>query len=221
MSPSDKPLVWLRGEVKTPPFSAAARVEAGGLLRRLQRASGWVCRTRGRCRRCHELRIGDAGKIWRVVYRLDGDAVVIAEYFKRRRSRRRRESFRSAVAGWPCTTLPREETEMDARKRKRLEAAGWRVGSAAEFLGLSAEEAALVETRLAVSGALRQRRERQGVTQAALAKRLRSSQSRVAKMEAGDPSISLDLLLRAFFATGATKRDLARVLTSRRRPVAA
>ena len=110
---------------------------------------------------------------------------------------------------------------MDARKRKRLEAAGWRVGSAADFLGLSAEEAALVETRLAVSGALRQRRERLGVTQAALAKRLRSSQSRVAKMEAGDPSISLDLLLRAFFATGATKRDLARVLTSRRRPAAA
>lgn len=110
---------------------------------------------------------------------------------------------------------------MDARKRKQLEAAGWRVGSAADLLALSAEEAALVEMRLAVSSALRQRRQRQGVTQAALAKKLRSSQSRVAKMEAGDPSISLDLLLRAFFATGATKRDLARVLTSRRRPVAA
>ena len=110
---------------------------------------------------------------------------------------------------------------MDARKRKQLEAAGWRVGSAADFLALSAEEAALVEMRLAVSSALRQRRQRQGVTQAALAKKLRSSQSRVAKMEAGDPSISLDLLLRAFFATGATKRDLARVLTSRRRPAAA
>jgi predicted transcriptional regulator len=60
-----------------------------------------------------------------------------------------------------------------------------------------------------------------GVTQVALAKKLRSSQSRIAKMEAGDPSISLDLLLRAFFATGATKRDLARVLTSRRRAAAA
>ena len=110
---------------------------------------------------------------------------------------------------------------MDARKRKKLEAAGWHVGSAADFLVLSAEEAALVETRLAVSSALRQRRQRQGVTQATLARKLRSSQSRVAKMEAGDPSISLDLLLRAFFATGATKRDLARVLTSRRRPDAA
>ena len=110
---------------------------------------------------------------------------------------------------------------MDARKRKRLAAAGWRSGSAAEFLELSAEEAALVETRLAVSRALRARRQELGVTQAALAKKLHSSQSRVAKMETGDPSISLDLLLRGFFATGATKRDLARVLTSRRRSAAA
>ena len=110
---------------------------------------------------------------------------------------------------------------MDAKKRKRLEAAGWRTGTAADFLELSAEESALVETRLAVSSALRERRQQQGVTQAALAKKLRSSQSRVAKMEAADPSISLDLLLRAFFATGATKRDLAKVLTSRRRAAAA
>jgi len=110
---------------------------------------------------------------------------------------------------------------MDAKKRKRLEAAGWKTGSAADFLELTAEEAALVEMRLAVSGALRVRRQRQGVTQAALAKKLHSSQSRVAKMEAADPSISLDLLLRAFFATGATKRDLARVLIARRRAAAA
>ncbi len=110
---------------------------------------------------------------------------------------------------------------MDAKKRKRIEAAGWQVGTAADFLALSAEEVALVETRLAVSRALRARREQQGVTQAALAKKLRSSQSRVAKMEAADPSISLDLLLRAFFATGATKRDLAKILTARRPAVAA
>ena len=110
---------------------------------------------------------------------------------------------------------------MDAKKRKRLEAAGWKMGNAADFLALSAEEAALVDTRLAVSAALRVRRRQQGVTQGALAKKLRSSQSRVAKMEAADPSISLDLLLRAFFATGATKRDLARVLTSPRRSAAA
>lgn len=117
--------------------------------------------------------------------------------------------------------LQRELTDMDAKKRKRLAAAGWKTGTAADFLELSAEEAALVETRLAVSRALRTRRQERGVTQAALAKKLHSSQSRIAKMEAGDPRISLDLLLRAFFATGATKRDLARVLTSRRRAAAA
>ena len=110
---------------------------------------------------------------------------------------------------------------MDAKKRKRLEAAGWRSGTAADFLELSPAESALVEMRLAVSAALRQRRTREGMTQAELAEKLRSSQSRVAKMEAADPSISLDLLLRAFFSTGATKRDLAKVLMSRRRPAAA
>src|SRR5688572_23996687 len=136
-------------------------------------------------------------------------------YFGRRRSRRQCECFGIAAGGSPSTTRQEGKTRMDAKKRKRLETAGWRVGSTADFLELSAEETALVETRLAVSEALRQRRQEQGVTQAALAKKLRSSQSRVAKMEAGDPSVSLDLLLRAFFATGATKRDLARVLTSR------
>lgn len=110
---------------------------------------------------------------------------------------------------------------MDARKRKRLEAAGWRTGNASDFLGLSTEEAALVDMRLAVSHSLRERREAMGLTQAALAKKLASSQSRVAKMEAADSSVSLDLLMRAFFATGATKKDLARILTTRRRRSAA
>ena len=104
---------------------------------------------------------------------------------------------------------------MDAKKRKRLETAGWRLGSAADFLQLSTEEAALVETRLAVSGALRERRQRQGVTQAALAKKLRSSQSRVAKMEAGDPSVSLDLLIRALLAAGASRREVGQALARR------
>ncbi|MBK6487223.1 MAG: helix-turn-helix transcriptional regulator [Gemmatimonadetes bacterium] len=110
---------------------------------------------------------------------------------------------------------------MDAHKKKRLEAAGWSAGSAADFLGLSAEETALVETRLAVSAALRDRRVDAGLTQGALAKRLKSSQSRVAKMEAADASVSLDLLLRAYFATGATKHDLAKILMTRKRRAAA
>lgn len=87
MSTTDKPLVWLRGEVKTPPFSAAARVEAGALLRRLQHGEKL---TMPHSRpmpsmgaRYHELRIVDAGKTWRLVYRLDADAVIIADVFQK------------------------------------------------------------------------------------------------------------------------------------------
>lgn len=104
---------------------------------------------------------------------------------------------------------------MDAVKRKRLEAAGWSVGSATDFLELSSEEAAFVELKLRLSESLRRRRQSKKLSQAALAKKLKSSQSRVAKMEAGDPSVSLDLLIRALLAVGATRNDLARVLGSR------
>jgi len=101
---------------------------------------------------------------------------------------------------------------MNKTKRAKLEAQGWRVGAAADFLNLSPEEAAFVETKLALSNSLRARRAEQRVTQTALAKRLRSSQSRVAKMEAADPSVSVDLLLRALYALGATPRDVAKAL---------
>ena len=85
---ADKPLVWLHGEVRSPPFSAAARLEAGVLLRRLQRGEGLglphsrPMPTIGR--RCHELRIPDQRVTWRVVYRLDPDAVVIGEVFAKK-----------------------------------------------------------------------------------------------------------------------------------------
>ena len=103
---------------------------------------------------------------------------------------------------------------MDTAKRARLEAAGFKVGSVEEFLGLTAEESALIEVRLALSAALKRRRQSQELTQAALAKRLQSSQSRVAKMEAGDPSVSIDLLLRALLATGATREELGKVIAA-------
>src|SRR5262245_36660875 len=108
---------------------------------------------------------------------------------------------------------------MNKTKRGRLEARGWRVGSVKDFLGLSPEEAALVETRLALSKALRSRRVAQGLTQGELARRLNSSQSRVAKMEAGDRSVSVDLVVRALFSLGAKPRDVGRAL--QRRSVAA
>lgn len=87
----DKPLVWLHGEVKTPPFSAQARIEAGVLLRRLQRGER-LALPHSRPMpmlgaRCHELRIVDAGVTWRIVYRLDPDAVVVAGLFSKKTGR--------------------------------------------------------------------------------------------------------------------------------------
>jgi phage-related protein len=91
MSPHDKPLAWLHGEVKSPPFSAAARLEAGVLLRRLQQGAGLeMPQSRPMPSigpRCHELRIPDAGVTWRIVYRIDPDAIVIVEVFAKKTAR--------------------------------------------------------------------------------------------------------------------------------------
>jgi ribosome-binding protein aMBF1 (putative translation factor) len=92
---------------------------------------------------------------------------------------------------------------MRERKRERLEAKGWRFGTAQEFLGLSAEESAYVELR----------RQKRNLSQTELARMVHSSQSRVAKMEGGDPSVSLDLLIRSLLALGASARDLARAIS--------
>lgn len=102
---------------------------------------------------------------------------------------------------------------MDKTKRAKLKAHGWTFGSTEGFLGLSAQEAALVEVRLALSASLRRWRTRRGLSQTELARRLKSSQSRVAKMEAGDTTVSVDLLMRSLIAMGATPKDLARALT--------
>jgi predicted XRE-type DNA-binding protein len=110
---------------------------------------------------------------------------------------------------------------MEKRKQRKLKARGWRVGSAAEFLALTAEEAALVEVKLRLSQALRERRTTLHLSQVAVAKRLGSSQSRVAKMEAGDRTVSIDLLMKALVALGATPRDVGRALQRRSSKVAA
>ncbi len=99
---------------------------------------------------------------------------------------------------------------MNSAKRKRLEQAGWVVGSASEFLGLDREEARFLEMKLALAGAVREVREKHGLTQLALATRLKSSQSRVAKMEAGDRSVSLDLLVRSLLSVGASPAEIAK-----------
>jgi len=101
---------------------------------------------------------------------------------------------------------------MKKGKREKLKAAGWAVGSVQDFLGLSDAEAALIEVKLALSRTLRDRRQRRGVSQVELAKRLGSSQSRVAKMEAGDPSVSMDLLVRSLLVLGASSADLTKAI---------
>jgi DNA-binding XRE family transcriptional regulator len=101
---------------------------------------------------------------------------------------------------------------MDTAKRQRLQAAGWTIGTAEKFLGLSPEETAFIEMKLALSKAIKQNRLSQQMTQYELAQRIKSSQSRVAKIEAGDPSASLDLLIRTLLTFGATRQDIAEVI---------
>ena len=100
-------------------------------------------------------------------------------------------------------------------KRRRLEAKGWKFGSAQEFLRLSAEEAAYIDLKARLAIGLRERRRRRSLTQADLAHRLQSSQSRIAKMEAGDPSVSLDLLVRSLLVLGTSRRELSRIISAR------
>jgi ribosome-binding protein aMBF1 (putative translation factor) len=109
---------------------------------------------------------------------------------------------------------------MRKAKKERLERKGWKVGTVQEFLGLSDEEAAYVELRLRLAATLRKRRQQKRLSQTQLAKRINSSQSRVAKMEAGDPSVSLDLLIRSLLALGASSRDLARAISAASLPKA-
>jgi ribosome-binding protein aMBF1 (putative translation factor) len=99
---------------------------------------------------------------------------------------------------------------MSTTKLRRLQSAGWKTGGARDFLELSDEETMLVELKLALTDAVRQSRQKRGLSQIDLAQRMGSSQSRVAKMEAGDPSVSLDLIVRAFFASGGTRQELRR-----------
>jgi phage-related protein len=87
MDENDKPLIWLHGEIKTPPFSQEARIETGILLRRLQQGESLgMPHSKPMSsieKHCHELRIRDADKNWRIIYRVDDDAVVILEVFNK------------------------------------------------------------------------------------------------------------------------------------------
>ena len=102
---------------------------------------------------------------------------------------------------------------MKSIKRIELEERGWKFGDASEFLRLSAEEQALLDLKVALGRELKSSRKQHKWTQAYFANVVKSSQSRVARMEAGDPSVSLDLLVKSLLATGATCKDLAKAIS--------
>jgi DNA-binding XRE family transcriptional regulator len=102
---------------------------------------------------------------------------------------------------------------MELTKRQNLEAADWKVGTTTDFLQLSPVEVEIIEIRLSLSKSLKQLRKDKQLSQQELAKDINSSQSRVAKMEAGDPSVSIDLLIRSLLTLGADRKDIASAIS--------
>ncbi|MFT4816874.1 MAG: putative XRE-type DNA-binding protein [Pseudohongiellaceae bacterium] len=102
---------------------------------------------------------------------------------------------------------------MKAAKRKTLESKGWKIGSVEDFLDLSSEEVAYIEMKHALSNSLKERRVKEKLSQVEVAKIFKTSQSRVAKMEAGDPSVSIDLLVKSLLALGASPKELAKAIS--------
>jgi len=97
---------------------------------------------------------------------------------------------------------------MKTNKLERIKAAGWEIGNAGDFLQLNDEESRLLALKLSLISAVKKSRIKRKLSQIDLAKRMKSSQSRIAKIEAGDSSVSLDLIVRALIASGATTRDI-------------
>jgi ribosome-binding protein aMBF1 (putative translation factor) len=104
---------------------------------------------------------------------------------------------------------------MDEQKRKRLETSGWAVGDASDFLGLTSAEAELVELKVKLALFVKEQRKISNLSQDALANLMGSSQSRIAKIESGDPSVSLDLIFRALLTSGVTRQELAKVISGK------
>jgi len=109
---------------------------------------------------------------------------------------------------------------MRPNKKKKLEAAGWRVGNTKDFLGLSTHEEKYIELKLALAKKFRALRIKRHLGQTQVAELIESSQSRVAKMESGDSSVSVDRIIRAFFAIGGTASDLGRTISKSHQPSA-
>ena len=103
---------------------------------------------------------------------------------------------------------------MRANKQKKLEAQGWKVGSASDFLELTPEEETYIELKLALCNSFKQLRVKKHLSQTEVAKMIKSSQSRVAKIEAGDPTVSIDLVIKSLLSMGAKNSDLVKAVSS-------
>ena len=103
---------------------------------------------------------------------------------------------------------------MKASKQKKLEKAGWKVGSADDFLNLSPEEMKYIEMKLALCESVKRKRKQKHLSQIELAKKIASSQSRVAKIEAGDATVSIDLVMKSLLTLGLSKKELAQVIAN-------
>ncbi len=101
---------------------------------------------------------------------------------------------------------------MDSKKKKKLEAKGWVFGDAADFFGLSPEEARLIDLKLALRACIKEERTKQNITQEDLAKAMGSSQSRIAKIERGDPAVTVDLLLKALMVLGMSNKQISKII---------
>jgi transcriptional regulator with XRE-family HTH domain len=102
---------------------------------------------------------------------------------------------------------------MEKKKLLKLQERGWKVGNASDFLGLSQEESEYVELKVSLAGYLQKKRQTMNMTQEALAQLMHSSQSRVAKMEKSDSTVSIDLIVRSLLALGTSKTELAKAMT--------
>jgi predicted XRE-type DNA-binding protein len=156
----------------------------------------------------------DKGCNWRVIYRIESDAIVILDVFPKKSQGTPKtviEQSKARLAQY--LRVIEQEADMEMTKRVKLEAAGWAVSTPKEFLNLSEEDAAFLEVKVALAAALRGLRMERALSQVEAAQRLHSSQSRVAKMEAADRSVSVDLLLRSLLRLGGTRERMVAALT--------
>jgi phage-related protein len=191
-----KHLIWLTNEIKTPPFYRSVRIEVGFLLQQLLNGELPTLPMSKPMSsidaRCHELRVNDLNnnKNWRVVYRIDDDAVIILDVFAK------------TTKKTPDNIIDRCQKRLLLYDPQNLEANGWKIGTITEFLRLLPEEIMTIEIRLSLSKYLEQLKQEYLIKNP-------SSNPRIQKVESVDPSISIDLLIRSLVEIGATREGIA------------